>query len=159
MNPNNDEPKICAEKFVKEYSYKNEAGEIAYKVCRRNNKSFAVIRPDKETGNWLYGLDGIPKLLYKLPELIASPIKKSIYICEGEEDVNTLTKLGFTATTNSGGSGNWNSGFNKYFSGRPVYLMEDNDEAGRSHVKELSEELHGITTAIKIIRFTELNAN
>ena len=46
----------------------------------------------------------LSELLYRLPEVIqAVKAGETVFICEGEKDVDRLRSLGLTATTNAGG--------------------------------------------------------
>jgi archaellum biogenesis ATPase FlaH len=105
-------------------------------------------------GGWTWNLKGVQQIPYRLPELIAST--DSVYIAGGEKDVESLVKHRLTATTNSGGEGNWKQEFNKYLGGRDVVILEDNDSKGQKHGKTISEGLMGIAKTIKIVRFPEL---
>ena len=64
-----------------------------------------------------YGLKGIHKTLYNLPEIReAAAQKRTIYYVEGEKDVETLRGLGLIATT-AGSSGDWRRFFLSIFRG------------------------------------------
>jgi len=69
------------------------------------------------------------KLLYRLPELIATPLNQSVIIVEGEKDVNRCYKEGFTATCNPLGAGTnkWLDKFSEHFENRKVIIIPDND--------------------------------
>lgn len=69
------------------------------------------------------------KLLYRLPELIATPRNQPVIIVEGEKDVNRCFKEGFTATCNPLGAGTnkWLDDFSKHFENRKVIIIPDND--------------------------------
>jgi hypothetical protein len=58
---------------------------------------------------------------YRLPELIAAA-----------PDVPNVAALGLIATTNSEGAGKWASDLNKWFAGRQIVsVLEDNDSGER----------------------------
>jgi 5S rRNA maturation endonuclease (ribonuclease M5)/archaellum biogenesis ATPase FlaH len=136
------------------YDYPDENGKLLYQSVRFIPKSFRQRRPDGN-GGLTWNLKGVQQVPYRLPELIASI--ESVYIPGGERDVESLVKLGLTATTNSGGEGNWKPEFNEYLKGRDVIILEDNDEKGRKHGKVISKSLYGIANGIKIIRFEKLS--
>ena len=71
-----------------------------------------------------------PNVLYRLPEFIHS-VREGypIYIVEGEKDVETLRKLGYTATS-AGGVSDWKKEYAHYFTGAKVVILPDNDEPG-----------------------------
>ena len=112
-----------------------ENGKYLYSKIRfekdENGKKemlYGVLNKEKD---WFqYGLKGIHKTLYNLPEIReAAAQKRTIYYVEGEKDVETLRGFGLIATT-AGSSGDWRRFFSKYFSGADVVLLPDNDEAG-----------------------------
>jgi hypothetical protein len=135
------------------YPYNDKFGKLLYQSVRFIPKSFRQRRSDGNEG-WIWNLQGVTRVPYRLPELIASD--GPVYIPGGEKDVETLVKHGLTATTNAGGEGNWKPEFNECLKGRDVVILEDNDEKGRKHGRVISESLHGIANRIKIIRFEEL---
>jgi hypothetical protein len=51
------------------YDYVGEAGELLYQVVRYEPKDFRQRRPDGK-GGWISNLDGIQRVLYRLPEVI-----------------------------------------------------------------------------------------
>jgi len=130
------------------YDYCDEKGNVLYQKIRAYPKKFWQQTPD---GGKLNGVRRVP---YRLQELIESV--GVVYICEGEKDCDALFNLGLTATCNDSGAGNWKPEFNEILKGRDVVILEDNDEKGRKHGKVISEGLHGVAKAIKIIRFKEL---
>ena len=75
-------------------------------------------------------------LPYKLPDIISNP-DKPVLVVEGEKDADALTHLGFVATCNSGGAGKWAESLNRYFTGRDIIILPDNDQAGEKHVKTI----------------------
>ncbi len=86
------------------FNYRDERGELLYQVVRFAGKKFSQRRPDGK-GGWLWNLEGVRRVPYRLPELLAS--KGNVFIVEGEKDVETIRAQGLTATCNSGGSGKW----------------------------------------------------
>lgn len=149
----NSDHRSSKSKIVETYDYKDVSGNLLYQSVRFIPKSFRQRRPDG-MGGWTWNLKGVQQIPYRLSELIAST--DSVYIVGGEKDVMSLVKLGLTATTNSGGEGNWKQEFNKYLGGRDVVILEDNDSKGQKHGKTISEGLMGIAKTIKIVRFPEL---
>jgi hypothetical protein len=86
---------------------------------------------------------------YRLPELLQSG-EIPILLPGGEKDVDSLRKLGLTATCNHGGEGNWWSELNPYFKGRRVFILCDNDAGGESVA------LERLAREIRVVRFPEL---
>ncbi|MCP3966233.1 MAG: DUF3987 domain-containing protein, partial [Lentisphaerae bacterium] len=81
---------------------------------------------------------------------------KTVFIVEGEKDVNTLTRLGLVGSCNSGGAGNWPDEITKYFKGKKIVLVPDNDKPGLAHADSVGRKLHSIAKAIKIISLPDL---
>lgn len=136
-------------KIVEVYDYKDETGVMRYQVVRLEPKSFRQRRPDNK-GNWIYDLEGVPRLLYNLQALL-EPSNEPIFIVEGEKDVNNLAKIGAIATTNSGGAGRWEKAFNKYFAGRSVIIVGDNDASGEGHAELVSKQVYRSASSVKMI--------
>jgi 5S rRNA maturation endonuclease (ribonuclease M5) len=132
------------------YRYFDENGIERYVVCRQYNensgKTFKQIRPDGK-GGYALGIEGIERLPYRLPFWKDCD---SIVIVEGEKDVDTLAKYGIAATCNSGGANNWKPELNKWFDGKTVYVIPDNDEPGRKHASKVAEQLKGIAAEVFI---------
>ena len=149
-NNNGDNKK---NKIIETYNYKDESSSLVYQSVRFDPKSFRQRRPDGN-GGWTWNLKDVHQVPYRLPELTASV--DMVYITGGEKDVESLVKHGLTATTNSGGEGNWKQEFNEYLKGRDVVILEDNDSKGRKHGKLISEGISGIAKTIKVVRFPEL---
>jgi putative DNA primase/helicase len=134
----------------KEWKYYDRTGEHLYSVHRFPGKKY---RQQAADGTW--GLKGVQKTLYRLRELIdASSIGiDDIFFCEGEKDVDALTKRGYVATCNSGGAlKKWNPEWNEYFTGaKRVIVLPDNDDPGRKHAEIIKENLSS-TCKVEIIK-------
>ena len=138
------------------YDYRDENGEVRYQIVRfekdeykeGEHKEFVHRTPDHE------GLDTTTgKLIYNLPAVVKAD---EVFIVEGEKDANTLIELGLTATTNSGGASNWEQSFNKWFEGKNIIVICDNDEAGQKHGKLLVSLLAPVAKSIKSITPSQL---
>lgn len=124
-------------KIVKTYDYTNEAGKLLYQVIRYEPKSFAVRVPTEE--GWEYSLNGVDRVLYNLPKITKSV--KVLWV-EGEKDADTLTGLGFTATTTTGGAGNLQHTKSlPDFSGKTVIIIPDKDKAGDIYAQDIISRL------------------
>ncbi|TNC74373.1 hypothetical protein FHG71_02930 [Rubellimicrobium roseum] len=134
---------------VAEYVYHLEDGTPYLKVTRlKDPKSFPQ---EHWTGTgWAKGKPKGPKVPYRLPELLASP-HAPVLIAEGEKDADALDRLGLVATTASEGAGKWTSDLNRWFTGRIVYILPDNDEAGRAHARQVAESLLETAAEVRIV--------
>lgn len=137
---------------VEYYDYEDRKGNLSYQSIRYEPKDFGFRRPDGH-GNWIYDLQGVQRVLYKLPELINADKNEPVLIVEGEKDVDNLRSLGFIATTSPMGADNWRKEYNQYFKGRDVVLIPDNDEKGRNYSKTVGANLKNIA---KSVRWLEL---
>jgi len=90
-------------RIVAEYDYLDEKGKLLFQVVRFEPKDFRQRRPDGK-GGWTRNVNGVRRLLYRLPDVLAA---KSVVVCEGDRDCETARSLGLVATCNPGGSGNW----------------------------------------------------
>lgn len=134
------------------YDYVNESGKLLYQVVRYEPKSFSQRRPDSNNG-WINNLEGITPVLYHLPNLlIAKEHRETVYICEGEKDVDRLWDLGLVATCNSGGANQWKPQYVDELSGmEQVIVIPDKDEAGRKHAKVILQSLISKVNTLKVV--------
>jgi hypothetical protein len=143
----------------KSYDYSDADGTLLHQVVRFEPKDFRQRRPDGR-GGWIWNLNGVRRVLYRLPELIEAIANGHVVlIVEGEKDVDTLCDLGVVATTNSGGAGKWRDEYNDYLSGADVVILPDNDEPGRTHANEVAASLQGVATRVRIVELPGLPAN
>ena len=94
--PNGANPPATRPQIIATYDYTDEAGKLLFQICRKNPKSFFPARRPDGRGNWVWNVEGVPRVLYRLPELIKAQL---VCIAEGEKDCDNVAKLGFTATT------------------------------------------------------------
>jgi hypothetical protein len=123
--------KVVAERF----DYHDETGTLLYQIERvefrnpdgsfvladegKRKKTFRTRRPDPDRpGQWLWNLDGVAPVPYRLPELIDSlDGDHPVIIGEGERKVDLLRGWGFAATCNSGGAEKWRAGHSAFLRG------------------------------------------
>jgi Protein of unknown function (DUF3987) len=139
-----------AHRIVKVYDYRDRDGVSLYQVVRFEPKGFAVRRPDG-CGGFIYNIKNVPRVLYRLPELLATRLDQPVLIVEGEKDADRLSALGFIITTNFGGSSKWHKEYSKELQGRRVVIIPDNDDAGRAHAQQVARSLIGIAASVKIV--------
>jgi len=90
-------------RLVAKYSYRDQDGVLLSQVLRFEPRRFSQRRPDGD-GGWISNLDGVARVLYRYPELLAANPDRWVYVVEGEKDVESLAKAGLLATTNPGGA-------------------------------------------------------
>jgi hypothetical protein len=89
----------------------------------------------------------VRRVLYRLPELLASDPDDVVWLVEGEKDVDALRRGGLTATTNIMGAGKWQPEYSEFLRGRHVAIVPDNDETGRRHAAAIDKALAGIAAS------------
>jgi RecA-family ATPase len=76
-------------------------------------------------------------------------------LCEGEKDADRLASLGLVATTVAGQ--NWSEAAAEALRGRTVYILEDNDKAGRENSAASATAMMEMAKEIHIVRLPDLN--
>ncbi len=144
------------DRIVATYDYTDERGRVLFQVVRLEPKDFRQRRPDG-AGGWTWNLDGVRRVPYRLPGVLAAVARgETVYIVEGEKDADALAALGLMATTNPGGVGKWRPEYNEYFRGANVVILPDNDPPGRQHVEEVARTLHGAAAEVKVLHLPGL---
>ena len=131
--------------IVKKYDYVDAGGELVFQVVRYAPKDFRQRRPG-ENGGWVWNLQGVELVPYRLPELIAA---SEVVIVEGERDVEALAALGVVATCKPQGSGKWPRELVPWFSGKDVLVLADNDDAGRKLAAATAAALAPVAQSVR----------
>ena len=130
------------------YRYADEHGQVLYEVVRFEPKDFRQRRPN---GEW--NVRGVPKVLYRLPRVLAAVQAGSpVYVAEGEKDVHALERAGVVATTNSGGAGKWRSEYAESLRDANVVVIADSDEPGLKHARDIVASLEGVAAKVVLVR-------
>jgi hypothetical protein len=145
-----EESPTVGRKIVATYPYENEGGALLFEVVRYNPKDFRQRRPDGK-GGWVWNLEGVRRVLYRLPEVLAAVPEEFILVVEGERDVETARALGLIATTNPGGAGKWKPVYSDFFWGRQVAVIADADAPGLLHAREVARSLVAIAAEVRLI--------
>jgi hypothetical protein len=143
-------------RLVATYDYLDARADLVYQVCRYDPKDFRVRRP--ATGGWSWRLGDAPRVLYRLPELVALDDGDRVVIVEGEKDADRLAALGFVATTNLGGAGKWRAEYGEWLRGRDVAIIADNDAPGRSHAIDIARALSPVAVGVRIVELPGLRS-
>lgn len=147
--------KTSDKKEVARYDYRDESGELLYQKVRYDPKDFRQRAP-KPGGGWNYSLKGIEKVLYRLPEVLEADPEETIFIVEGEKDVDRLHGLGLVATCNFDGAGKWLDPYTDTLTGRHVVILVDNDDDGRAHGELVASKLNGKAASIRVVELPDL---
>jgi hypothetical protein len=83
------------------YAYTDTDGALLFEVVRFDtadpDERFRQRQPDGN-GGWIWNVKGVPRVLYRVHELIAAvKAGQRVLVCEGERDANTAVKLGYAA--------------------------------------------------------------
>ena len=137
------------------YNYVSCNGQYAFTKVRLQGKHIIYGRLENE--RFTYGLSrNKPRKSYRAVYGNLSDIKKAIednkhiFIVEGEKDVNTLTKHGYTSFT-YGGVNDWQSDFAELVNGAVVIILADNDKPGINIANRIYEDVVPVAKSAKII--------
>ena len=143
------------------YDYRDATGAIAFRVERRGkgmSPPFLQHGPDGKGGfHSARGcMQGVPRLPYRLPELLGADPQGIVFVCEGEKDADRLASGGLIATTNPGGAGKFTADLAAHLEGRRVVALEDNDDAGAAHVASVLATLGGVAAQAVALKLPDL---
>ncbi|GHH16081.1 hypothetical protein GCM10008023_19680 [Sphingomonas glacialis] len=143
------------------YDYRGPDGTVLFRVERRGkdmSPPFLQHGPDGCGGfHSARGcMQGVARVPYRLPELLAADPAAIVYVCEGEKDVDRLTREGLVATTNPGGAGKFTADLAVHLAGRRVVALEDNDAPGAAHVAAVLKVLAGVAGQAAALKLPDL---
>lgn len=142
-------------RIIATYDYTDEENTLVYQTVRYEPKDFTQRRPDGR-GGWIWNLGDVRRVPYRLSRLLTAEPEQWVYVVEGEQDADNLALLGLTATTNSGGSGNWPAEISSYFKDHKVAILPDNDDAGHHHVQDVAAKVAPYAAEVKIVNLPGL---
>jgi KaiC/GvpD/RAD55 family RecA-like ATPase len=138
------------------YDYRDEHGKLLFQVVRLIPKDFRQRQP-KPGGGWQNNLQGVRRVLYRLPELLAKPLEP-VYINEGEKDVDNMHERGLLATCNPMGAsksdGKWkavDACARAALKDRDVCIIVDADDDGRAHAKHIAENVVAYARTVRLL--------
>lgn len=136
-------------KIVATYNYTDIDGNLLNQKTRwqtPDGKTFTWSH--KEGGQWRKGHKG-PPILYNLP---ATKVD-SLYIVEGEKDVETLKAQNFPAVSGAhgAGKGKWLPQYTEALKGKDVAIIQDNDPNGKAFALETAQALTGKAKSVKLL--------
>lgn len=128
------------------YPYTSVDGELLYKVIRWPGKKF------------VHAPKGVPAEVrrstpYRLPQLAAAiAAGHTVYVAEGEKDVDRAAADGLAATCNSGGAGKWTAAHAAHLAGAAaVVIVADRDEPGIAHAEQVAATLEQLDVPHRIV--------
>lgn len=160
-------------KIAATYDYCDEAGKLLFQVVRFEPKDFRQRKPDtSERSGWSWSVKGVRQVPYRLPELTEALAQDhTVFVVEGEKDVENLRRLGVPATCNAGGVGKWKPDLTEFFGGADVVIIPDYDPQkkhpktgalmfhddgrpilpGQDHAQAIAAALDGTATRVRVL--------
>lgn len=142
-----------APRIVATYDYCDETENFLYQIVRFVPKDFRQRRPDPSDPNkWTWNLKEVRRVLYNLPDVKKAIANgETVFVVEGEKDVDNLRKIGITATCNVGGAGKWRAEYSESLRGGNVVIIPDNDGPGRKHADNIAHLLVAVAATVKVV--------
>lgn len=132
------------------YTYTDEHDRPVHRITRGVDKSFSV--QHFENGKWVRGCGKGVRYPYRLPQLKrAISNRETVYIVEGEKDVESARRVGLVATCNLFGAGKWQSSLNPWFKGASVTIIADRDIAGYKHAETIRDALSSVAHDVRVV--------
>ena len=143
---------------VERIEYQNADGSFVVTKEGKRKKTFRQKRPDADKPDgWLWNVDGVPPLPYRLPELIeAIAVGSAVLIVEGEArsisyDPGISRRRAAPAARRSGAPNM------RHPCAAPMrVILPDNDEAGRAHMNVVAASLQGVAASIRVLELPGL---
>ena len=157
-----------------EFNRAERGGSIVYQYIDGDGViSLEVVRTMLESGKKTFrqriplesgGFDWSPAgkwrpIPYRLPELLAAPQSRLVFIVEGEKCADRLAEIGFLATTNAGGAKKFQPELLPFFADRHVVIIPDLDKAGIEHLADLREKLKNVAASIRVVSLPGLDGS
>ena len=140
---------------VAKYNYTGAGGALLYQVLKYEPKDYRQRRPDGN-GGWIWNLDDVRRVLYRLPDLLKYP-DGTVFVTEGEKDADRVASLDHCATTVA--SGKWTEDCVQALAGRDCIVLQDNDDAGAKKALAAAQALRGAAKTIRIVLLPELGGD
>ena len=147
-------------KLDRSYKYFDLDGKVRHETVRfKDPKGFAQCHCGPN-GKTVWSLTGVETILYRLPEISKADPSRTVWILEGEKDVDRLRSLDEVATCNPMGALKWRGANGRRYSetlrDRPCIIIGDNDDDGRKHGQEVAQSLRGVAASVKLVELPGL---
>ncbi len=136
------------------YIYQDRTGNALYTKVRVSapdgSKRFYCESVD-ENNEIVKNLNGCKKVLYRLPLLLYGMSQgQTVFLVEGEKDVDNLIGKGLIATTTTG-SLEWEDDFTMLLKDANVVILYDMDKTGIKRKDLLCERLYGNVAKLRVV--------
>lgn len=142
---------------VKAYPYVDAAGNLVEEVlreeceaCPTKHKQFRqlfVVDGSRRRRK----PEGFQPVLFRMPQVVQAITEgTSVWLLEGEKDVETAEGLGLVATTNAQGSGSFPPELAEVFTDADVRIVLDRDDAGWTRGVALYELLQPLAAQVRL---------
>ena len=140
------------------YDYEDTDGNIIAKKLRYPNKSFCWLSRNPKNGKFEKGRSHCKApLLYNMYDC---KDLQSVYIVEGEKDVDTLKRYKKNAVSFPDGvQSKWSPEYAEFFRNKTVAVIRDNDEPGREFAETLARRLFETAKSIRIVDLSKIWEN
>lgn len=147
-------------RYVDEYKYTDENGRYLFTKIRfegekantgERGKEIRYITVNEVTDSYEYRKGAKGACLYNLQRFLQT-VREGfpVFYVEGEKDVETLRKMGYTATT-AGGAADWKKELAKYFTGARLVILPDNDDPGKKLADRVKRDVRNYAYTIKVV--------
>lgn len=124
------------------WTYHDADGNPVGLVVRWNTPTGKDVRPvsrKADGSGWCIGGMPTPRLLYKLPDLLATKPGDRIYVVEGERCADAARAMGYVSTTSPHGSKSASKADWSPMAGREVVILPDHDDAGERYADDVAQ--------------------
>ena len=136
--------RVHAEKEAVFDYHSRDGALVAQKVCTPP-KSFRWRRPDPGArGGWCWGLQGATPGLYREPQLAGARV---VFLVEGENAADVLTRIALVATCPSAGASSWKPEWSQdlwSLGCRELVILANHDRAGERHAERVAAAMHAL---------------
>ncbi len=127
-------------------------GQIKKVMYRRADGSKYGIWFHVEGSTWKKGRGKSAPPLYPSTDHLA----EHLFLVEGEKDVDTWRRLGKSAISlPNGANSKWREEYAPSFSGKHVYIIQDNDTPGKEYAQRMASTLKPIAAEVKVLDLTK----
>lgn len=137
------------------YDYEDIDGNVVAKKIRYPNKAFCWVSRNPKNGKFEKGREHCKSpLIYNMYD---TKTIDTLYIVEGEKDVDTLKRYGKNAVSlPDGAKSKWAAEYGDFFKGRTIAIIQDNDKPGKEFAETLAKKLADTAKSVRIIDLTKI---